>query len=105
MLLLILKSGAVLTSAARLYFSTSHEPSSSSSSSSSSLASLSPLYPVLLLALTPYIAAQLIMGALAVLCRDWRGTGRPCCLLAPTAGCARWLVGFLCVGALGTYKT
>ena len=45
------------------------------------------------------------MGALAVLCRDWRGTGRPCCLLAPTAGCARWLVGFLCVGALGTYKT
>ena len=92
-LLLLLKSGLVLTEAARLQYV------GTVASSDENNASFVPL----LTAFVPYSACQLIIGALAIVSRDWTHDDRPCCFHFATFG--RWILGFICVVAISSYKT
>ena len=82
-LLLLLKSGLILTEAAKLQYTDSLVP--------------------FLTAFVPYSACQLIIGVLAIVSRDWTHDDRSCCSHFATFG--RWILGFLCVVAISSYKT
>ena len=78
-LLLLLMSGKVLTGAARQYFRENGDAEDAFVLS-------------LVAATAPYLGSQLIMGALAVLSRSSGALGR-------------WVMGYICVVSMSTYKT